>query len=803
MPPRPALSKAEQQRKKNITAAINRAATNKGNTINLNALGITNSKNIANFWKKVQSKKSRLAKVNQMAPYSTFIVPKGPPLLLNVAKYTAYKKVALPPAVITRESQAISRTLLTEIYKQSKLLNQDSERFSAYAVLYKVLSDIQGKPLLDEFEDYAWTDPTWVTSYVTTATNAIQERLQINASEHEKIIFNDSKLMTFMVLMWLDATHDDYCKNTLVTTLYSPDSFMNHTEQLFENPIRNRMIRAFQDYKVPPQVVRMISEGIIERVGSVPPYDYKAATGFESRFKSRAFEIFGIDRPPDMFTIVNNQHLVSTKEFRLNYALDQGSGRVEEKLGAVMYAKRSGNPGLLKVLNTITTGGLVDPGRFMQKHAHVGFMSIFSPIFPRNFPPVISGKLNLGKVNFQFVYDDGNATPNSEEEHLFDVRCFPKRPTLTAVNRIDENTDFIALEINKTPVVAGRTADEGTISKFFGDFLQILYIIVYNKNRRDVNGNLSRYVFSTGDGMAFVIYLFMQACMDGEFICMFDPYSVGYSREFSVYGLGRYGLKAIDSIVKPSNSNMTKEHRKRAKANNNGKEATSRRSKINRNRLRQNFNNQLNNANITQLEKILTNQTQINKYINTVTNIRRAANKAKLLTAIKSRNNRAARAAIGISTRSNQAIGIAKGLYRVSSAVAGGIVNLTSAGLGAVRSMTPSLRNMAPSLSGVLPSFVRRSIGSTSSNASSRKPNGNGNGNVTSAFRPPGIPKPKPKAKPPSGANATYQLNPVRRASPPNNEPNEPRGSPSTATGTSRRTERVSKPPERYKNIKW
>jgi len=410
----------------------------------------------------------------------------------------------------------------------------------------------------------------------------------------------------------------------------------------------------------------MISEGIIERVGTAPPYDYKAVSGFETRFKSRAFEIFGIDRPGDTFTIVNNQHLVSTKKFRLNYALDQGSGRVEEKLGAVMYAQRAGHEGPLKVLNTITTGGLVDPGRFMQKHAHVGFMSIFSPILPRNFPPVISGKLNLGKVNFHFVYDDGNATSNSEE-HLFDVRCFPKRPTLTAVNRINENTDFIALEINKTPVVAGRTADEGTISKFFGDFLQILYIIVYNKDRRDKSVDHSRYVLSTGDGMAFVIYLFMQACMDGEFICMFDPYSVGYSRDFSVYGLGRYGLKAIYSIVKPSNSNMTEKSRKKAT-----EKGESSKLQINKNVVRNNFkNNGLTNNNVNRLVTLLNNQNKFTKYRSIIKNVSRSANKARLITALKNKNNNTARHVImGTKSYTNHAISAAGILARAASAVA-------------------------------------------------------------------------------------------------------------------------------------
>jgi hypothetical protein len=332
--------------------------------------------------------------------------------------------------------------ILTRIYSHSQTIsNPASKEFQAHAVLYKFFCDIKGKLLYDEFNEYV-DIPGWLDDYIQKVTSEITTKITPPPNDlTEDIDFNEETLMIFMVLVWLDATHDDYCKNTLLRTLYDSTSFMNDPVVLFPNPIRYRMIRAFQTGRLPIPIQRMIEDGIVKMIEVQPNlFDYQVLTGFEKILKEKIFDILG-HHSTDVLEVPNTNKLFSsTKAFRINYTLDQGDGRIQESIGNIKVSNDSDNK--LRIENAMTMGGLVDPGRFFHENLNVGYQSMFSGIFPRRWidgQPHVNGKFALGNITFKF---------NLEGQSLFSVRCFPGRPAVSS--RADENTDFMVLRINNT-----------------------------------------------------------------------------------------------------------------------------------------------------------------------------------------------------------------------------------------------------------------------------------------------------------------------------------------------------------------
>jgi hypothetical protein len=289
----------------------------------------------------------------------------------------------------------------------------------------------------------------------------------------------------------------------------------------------------------------MIDFKILSRQNTNNGFDYTTASSFEKTLKVNFYQLFAElwKTDPNPLFFDNTTQLYADSPIRINLAYDQGTARIPD---AFREIKASNNN--IEITNVLTLGGLVDPGRFLQVQK-IGYTGMFSGMFNLD-DPFVQGKFAMDNIKFVF-----NLVGYPKK--LFEMSCYPALPAVTNPEKITIDNDFMVLRINGKEIKAGKTAAEGSISKFCGDFFQTLYNITYNLSRKNQKQKPIKYVMASGDGVAFVMNAFMSIVMDDDFCFILDDYDkINYKRGQVLYGLSKYiKVKRESNRVNLTNNN--------------------------------------------------------------------------------------------------------------------------------------------------------------------------------------------------------------------------------------------------------
>jgi len=401
--------------------------------------------------------------------------------------------------------KSLKLTILDKIYKYS--LTQTNKK--SCVVLYKFFDDLN-VPQIRKFTKFIKNNT--LLTYIENATDAISKKTTKKLGDKEvSIVFNKKQLITFVVLMWLDSIHDGYYGNTLIKALYDDKTsiFLKHLD-ILTKPVRDELISAIQTnwgkVTVLKQLVDSKSISVLKKNGKT---DFSAEKGkFEAFLKNNISEIFGAPKP---IILGHTTLLTSDIDIRLNIAIDQSDGRIPDTLLASQYAKIPNNK--LKIYTTLTIAGLVDPGRFFLTQ-RMGVTSLLSGLFKID-EPSINGKIVMDDIKFVFYYKSNKNNINNKNKYLFTAN-YNLEPRTTGGSTIDIITLNLKTKDGAVQLRPGTTAKEGDITKFFGDFYQVLINNAYNINRQ----GKSYYTMGSGDGVMIAMNTFMSGVM-GAPIAMF------------------------------------------------------------------------------------------------------------------------------------------------------------------------------------------------------------------------------------------------------------------------------------------
>jgi hypothetical protein len=396
--------------------------------------------------------------------------------------------------------------ILQKIYKTS-LTQSDKKPFT---VLYKFFDDMY-LPQVRKFSRFISNDAL-LNSYIQNATAVIRAKTtkEINRTEIP-IIFSKKQLITFVVLMWLDSIHDGYYEDTLIKALYDDTSsiFLKHLD-ILTRPVRLELIGTIQANWQKITVLQQLAENkLIDVLPKNGKTDFGATSGkFEAFLKNNISRLFGADPP---LILGHTKLMTADIPIRINLAIDQGDGRIPDTLLASQYAKIPDNK--LSINSTLTIAGLVDPGRFFLIQ-RMGYTSLLSGLFNIDNPS-INGKIVMDDIKFGFYYKSNKNNSNNRRQHLFTAN-YNVEPRTTGGSTIDIITLNLSNKNGAVQLRPGTTAKEGDITKFFGDFYQVLINNAYNIDRKGG----SYYTLASGDGVMIAMNTFISGVM-GAPLAMF------------------------------------------------------------------------------------------------------------------------------------------------------------------------------------------------------------------------------------------------------------------------------------------
>jgi hypothetical protein len=319
-------------------------------------------------------------------------------------------------------------------------------------------------------------------------------------------------------------------------------------------PVRLELIDIIQRSWVRiPVLQQLVEKKLINAFTKIGKTDFIATHGkFEAFLKNNIGTLFGAPTP---INLGHTSLLTSDTPIRINMAIDQGDGRIPDTLLASKYAKIPDNK--LTINTTLTIAGLVDPGRFFLIQ-RMGYTSLLSGLFNID-NPFINGKIVMDDVKFSFYYKPNKNNTNNRRQHLFTAN-YNVQPRTTGGSTIDIMTLNLSNKNGAVQLRPGSTAKEGDITKFFGDFYQVLINNAYNKDRKGG----SYYTLGSGDGVMIAMNTFITGVMGNPIAMIVDSGKLTESRSSQTQPVKVYfppevskHLQVISDVNSPSFTGRT------------------------------------------------------------------------------------------------------------------------------------------------------------------------------------------------------------------------------------------------------
>ena len=467
--------------------------------------------------------------------------------------------------------------ILLEITKQA----QRTTSMKNLKNLKKLNGSLNSPNSIKEYDTYAWAllydmvkgsyDTKFEGMQITMKTlKQIHEKLRqknnyssgrTTGGEGNRVTFtetfNNDEIVEFMLLIWLDGSHDAYINSSFLDWLDSPtcnnyfrnkhrdlaksfvkkfpnpmnfndtfkknpDGFKKFKTELFKNNTGYDTIRKIcieteavwffiHDFN-PGTSKRMIDKGFTD--GKSPP-TASLSGHFEKELKLGIKEILNTQQNNQIYSggEINNLKRNGVKIVSLDMEAD----------GDILSEAIRNTPSFRPF---VTVASLIDPGKHMIK------TSAGSKDVQLVLSVMQSGRVDLlenlkchyyiGPLNFTIM--DKNKTKNGKNlsSPFFEIKLSIKRggPSITKEGRVS-TLDFFDLNVNGKKVRQGTTAfdarngpskprakdfviksPEAKMGKFMGDALQYMVVAIQNKYR-----GRERY-FASGDGSACFMYVY-------------------------------------------------------------------------------------------------------------------------------------------------------------------------------------------------------------------------------------------------------------------------------------------------------
>jgi len=334
----------------------------------------------------------------------------------------------------------------------------------------------------------------------------------------------------FMFLTWLDTRHDkttkasfaSFLKSSFVKILYGgPVAFrktamINKILEIYKNPPSKANTAPYKFFIVKPKDITMTG-----------------TSNWEAFLKRNLHTIFGIKKPG---------YTIQVDRFKPEIFKHEGTNLASNNTVIVGIDQEDNNRKTISSALLRTTNRTDTEKKFKILQPHI---SVANMLDPGNAMPLEGVKSDITGIMTN--------TPHSRISWNFIPMEF-KVGKLRVKTLFDATTGMYALKVNDvniTPSVSAKSAQTSSnpgdkISKFMGDFLQVLYL-------SSLSAYSSSVALGTGDGMMTVLYSFMMTRCIGK-----DPKMIiDLSKDNKLQLMGFDNLLVTSKLQQVNMSNQT------------------------------------------------------------------------------------------------------------------------------------------------------------------------------------------------------------------------------------------------------
>jgi hypothetical protein len=334
----------------------------------------------------------------------------------------------------------------------------------------------------------------------------------------------------FMFLTWLDTRHDkttkasfaSFLKSSFVKILYGgPVAFrktamINKILEIYKNPPSKANTAPYKFFIVKPKDISMTG-----------------TSNWEAFLKRNLHTIFGIKKPG---------YTIQVDRFKPEIFKHEGTNLASNNTVIVGIDQEDNNRKTISSALLRTTNRTDTEKKFKILQPHI---SVANMLDPGNAMPLEGVKSDITGIMTN--------TPHSRISWNFIPMEF-KVGKLRVKTLFDATTGMYALKVNDVnikPSVSAKSAQNSSnsgdkVSKFMGDFLQVLYL-------SSLSAYSSSVALGTGDGMMTVLYSFMMTRCIGK-----DPKMIiDLSKDNKLQLMGFDNLLVTSKLQQVNMSNQT------------------------------------------------------------------------------------------------------------------------------------------------------------------------------------------------------------------------------------------------------
>tara|TARA_B100001113_G_scaffold104869_1_gene85023 strand:+ start:3063 stop:4856 length:1794 start_codon:yes stop_codon:yes gene_type:complete len=342
------------------------------------------------------------------------------------------------------------------------------------------------------------------------------KHIKFSKNKIDLISSNNDFNLNFLFLVYLDMVHDK-----------------TYTGSSFKTFLNSDIAKILFNKSVPPFKITTMMNNIMKITDSINKNNtntnIRAKKGFETAIKTNLEGVFGVNEWSKQTIKASNlditKSLYITLDAERSATLGAASG-VGSSISSIISNSKKNKQRLLKPLFTV--GSLTDPG---------------------------SGYLQRG-LKF-FAPNIVSKDPSSSAKWCLQLMTFNINDKMNVKMGFDDKNNTYTCKINENDIPVGTRRNNANttvtaISKFMGDFTQVLYNVSlmkhYEKSRQDIKDKLC---LGTNDGSLSLMYAFMVHNLVGKMPKMILDMSK--NNEIIIYNL--HGFSRVPSTPSRATNN--------------------------------------------------------------------------------------------------------------------------------------------------------------------------------------------------------------------------------------------------------
>ena len=378
------------------------------------------------------------------------------------------------------EPKSIKKADIIKIIR-SKNTNGQNKNLIKLASLYHLMEETQIKRDFNSGGN--------ILEMIDKQNEAIKKStLKINPKS-DFIFENDEIRLGFLVLMWLDMSHDMTVIKGWKITDKSKTPIYYTFKEFLGLKISKILIPKTPQLKITDFISRLKEIGAIKDITNNNNIDIEIKPGFEKTIKLNLGNLFELKDEMSVTSGISvGKYLKNGINNPIYISIDQESDKLTPISDLIIKSKYDieNNNGVrlssYSIKSLITLANIIDPGAFGNK---TGLIRDVGHLFDKKNTRTFSKFVDVEEFNL-----DGTKIkiiPSSSDYGKYDIKI---------------NDDLI-IKGGETKKIAGKSNNNNKkISKFFGDFIQILSVISTQKTINSTSG--------TGDAIMAAMSLFIQ-----------------------------------------------------------------------------------------------------------------------------------------------------------------------------------------------------------------------------------------------------------------------------------------------------